>query len=194
MYNFLDNRNIQSLMQKLAKFILKIIGWTCEAKTPDFKKSILVVAPHTSNWDFLLGEIGYTAIGRKANFVIKEEWMRWPFGGLIRKLGGIPVDRSKATNFTDKIVEIYNTHDVFNMAITPEGTRKRNPRWKRGFYVIAEKANIPIVLVKIDYEKKDMCMFEVFEPTGDIATDIQAIKMRYKGCVAKHPENFSIGD
>jgi len=181
-------------MQKLAKLILKLLGWTCVANVPDFKKSILVVAPHTSNLDFLMGELGYTSIGRKANFVIKKEWMKGPIGWLLLKLGGIPVDRKKASRFTDQIADLYNSRDVFNMAITPEGTRKRNPKWKKGFYHIAIKANVPIVLVKIDYAKKEMSLFEVFQPTGDEAADIRAVQEKFRGTGAKHPENFSTGD
>jgi len=178
--------------QKIAKGIVKLIGWKCECLTPDYDKCILVVAPHTSNWDFIMGEVGYTALGRSANFVIKEGWMKWPIGPLIRKLGGIPVDRSRANHFTDQIADIYRTHQTFRMAITPEGTRKRNPKWKKGFYHIAMKAEVPIVLVKIDYGKKLMSLFHVFEPTGDEMADIKAIQKMFKGVTAKHPQQFAL--
>jgi 1-acyl-sn-glycerol-3-phosphate acyltransferase len=181
------------MMQKFARFILRLIGWKCSANTPDFKKCVLVVAPHTSNWDFFMGKLGYAALGRNANFVIKQEWMVWPFKKIIRKLGGIPVDRSKVSHFTDHMADMYRSREVFNLAITPEGTRKRNPKWKRGFYHIAVKANVPIVLVKIDYAKKHMSLFDVFTPTGDESADIRAIQLKFKGAGAKHPENFSIG-
>ncbi|MGE4433413.1 MAG: lysophospholipid acyltransferase family protein [Bacteroidales bacterium] len=186
--------NHQMFMQKLAQAILKAFGWTYEAKTPYFMKSVLVVAPHTSNWDFIMGKLGYLALGRDAHFVIKKDWMVWPIGILFRKMGGIPVDRSRANKFTDQIAGIYKSRERFNLAITPEGTRKRNPRWKRGFYHIALKANVPIVLVKIDYGTKHMCVCEVFTPTGDEAADMHAIQQRYKDVVAKHPAQFSIGE
>lgn len=179
-------------MQKLSRLILRLLGWSWEAKTPDFNKCILVVAPHTSNWDFLLGKLGYTAMGRNANFIIKKEWMIWPLSILFKKLGGIPVDRSKASKFTDQITELFQKMDIFNVAITPEGTRKRNPKWKRGFYVISLKAKVPISLVSIDYAKKKVSLFDVFEPTGDEHADMEAIKQKFKGVVAKHPENFAI--
>jgi len=179
-------------MQKLSQLILRLLGWTYEAKTPDFNKCVLVVAPHTSNWDFIMGKLGYLAMGRNANFVIKRDWMFWPIGILFTKLGGIPVDRNKASRFTDQITDEFLKRDIFNIAITPEGTRKRNPRWKRGFYVISQKAKVPIVLVKIDYAKKNMSLFEVFYPTGDEHADIEAIKQKFKGVTAKHPENFAI--
>jgi 1-acyl-sn-glycerol-3-phosphate acyltransferase len=181
-------------MQKFAQLLLKLMGWKCEAFTPDFDKCILVVAPHTSNIDFLMGEIGYTAIGRKANFVIKKEWVDGPFGFLIKKLGGIGVNRIKVSHFTDQIAEIFRTQDKFCLAITPEGTRKKNPKWRKGFYHIAMKAQVPIVLVKIDYGKKYMSLFEVFTPTGDEHADIKAIQQRFKDATAKHPDQFSIGE
>ena len=179
-------------MQKLSKLILRLLGWTYEAKTPDYNKCVLVVAPHTSNWDFFMGKLGYTALGRNANFVIKKAWMFWPLSILITKLGGIPVDRSKANRFTDQIADIFNKRDIFNIAITPEGTRKINTKWKRGFYIIALKAKVPIVLVKIDYGEKKMSLFDVFIPTGNEHEDIEAIKQKFKGAVARHPKNFAI--
>jgi len=182
------------IAQKIAQRILKLMGWKYESLTPDFDKCILVVAPHTSNQDFFMGKLGYTALGRNANFVIKKEWMIWPIGILIKKLGGIGVDRSKVTRFTDQIAEIYRIHDKFTLAITPEGTRKRNPKWKKGFYHIAIKAQIPIVLVKIDYKKKYIALFEVFTPTGDEIADIKAIQQKYKEVSGKYPDQFSIGD
>lgn len=182
------------LKQKIAQIILDFLGWKCEALTPNFDKCVLVVAPHTSNWDFYLGKLAYTALGRNASFVIKKQWMFWPIGLLVTKLGGIPVDRSKVTRFTDQIAEIFRTREKFCLGITPEGTRKKNPKWKKGFYHIAIKAQVPIVLVKIDYKEKYLGLFEVFTPTGDEVADIKAIKQRYKGVTGKHPDQFSIGD
>jgi 1-acyl-sn-glycerol-3-phosphate acyltransferase len=94
----------------------------------------------------------------------------------------------------DHVADIFRSQKTFRLAITPEGTRKRNPKWKKGFYHIAVKAQVPIVLVKIDYKEKKMSLFDVFTPTGDEAADIKAIKQRYKGATAKHPDQFSIGD
>jgi len=181
-------------MRKIAQLLLNLMGWKYEALTPDFDKCILLVAPHTSNWDFLMGKLGYMAMGRKANFVIKKEWMVWPIGILVKKIGGIGVDRSKANRFTDQIAEIYQKSEQFSLAITPEGTRKRNSKWKKGFYHIAIKAQVPIVLVKIDYKEKYMALFEVFTPTGDEQADIKAIQEKYKGVTGKYPDQFSIGD
>jgi 1-acyl-sn-glycerol-3-phosphate acyltransferase len=182
-------------MQKLARFILRLIGWKYEITAPEFKQAVIVVAPHTSNWDFILGKLGYMAMGRFAHFAIKKEWTSAPLiGSLMRKIGGIPVDRSKATHFTDQIAAEFKKDPNFCIAITPEGTRKLNPRWKRGFYHIAVKAGVPIVMVKIDYGQKKMSLFDLFTPTGDEHADIKTVKEKYRGAVARHPENFSIGD
>jgi 1-acyl-sn-glycerol-3-phosphate acyltransferase len=180
--------------QALNKGILSIFGWKAEALTPDFEKNVFCVAPHTSNWDFLIGQIGHTAMGRKGNFVIKKEWMRGPIGWLLAKLGGIPVDRSKASRFTDQMADEFAKRKRFNLAFTPEGTRKANPKWKKGFYHVALKANVPIVLVKIDYAKKVVSLFEVFEPTGDEHADLFSIQKRFVGVTARHPEQFVLPD
>lgn len=181
-------------MKKIAQIILNLMGWKYEALTPMFDKCVLVIAPHTSNWDFLMGELGYTAMGRSANFVIKREWTTGLLGPIIKKLGGIGVDRSKANRFTDQIADLFKTRDKFSLAITPEGTRKRNSKWKKGFYHIAIKAQVPIVLVVIDYKKKYMALFDVFTPTGDEQADIKAIQQKYKNASGKNPDQFSIGD
>lgn len=182
-------------MQKLAQLILRVLGWRYEITTPDFKQAVIVVAPHTSNSDFILGKLGYMALGRYAHFVIKKEWIKAPLiGPLLKKIGGVPVDRDKASHFTDQIADEFKKDANFCIAITPEGTRKRNPRWKRGFYHIATKAGVPIVLVKIDYGQKIMSVFDLFTPTGDEHADIKAVKEKFRGAIGRHPENFSIGD
>jgi len=181
-------------MSKFAQIVLNTIGWKYEALTPDFDKCVLLVAPHTSNWDFILGKLGYAAMGRNANFVIKNEWMKGPLGFIFKLLGGIGVDRSKASRFTDQIADLFPTLDKFSLAITPEGTRKLNSKWKKGFYHIASKAHVPIVLVVIDYKKKYMALFDVFYPTGDEHADLKAIQQKYKGASGKYPEQFSIGE
>jgi len=181
-------------MKNFAQIILNLMGWKYEALTPEFDKCVLVIAPHTSNWDFLMGKLGYSAMGRNANFVIKNEWTTGLLGPIIKKIGGIGVDRSKANRFTDQIAEIYNSREKFSLAITPEGTRKRNPKWKKGFYHIAIKAQVPIVLVVIDYKKKYMALFDVFTPTGDEQADIKAIQQKYKDATGKNPDQFSFGD
>lgn len=179
-------------MKSICKFILRLIGWkiTGETHLPD--KSVICVAPHTSNWDLPLGLIVYKAMGRKASFLIKKEWFFFPMSVFFRALGGIPVDRSRKSSLTEQMAEIYAKKNKFELAITPEATRKRNPDWKKGFYFIALEAEVPIVVVAIDYGKKEVDFKAVIMPTSDVDGGIAQIKACYKDVKAKHPENFSL--
>jgi len=152
----------------------------------------LVVAPHTSNWDFVVGKLAYNALGREGNFLIKKEWFRFPFNYFFKAIGGIPVDRGKRQRMTEAIIDLFSERDHFCLGITPEGTRKPNARWKRGFYHIAINAKVPIVLVKLDYGNKCVTLFRVFHPSGDEEADIRAVKEAYRGVRAKHPKQFLI--
>ena len=105
-------------------------------------------------------------------------------------MGGIPVSRGKKTAITDELAREFNKRDKFQLAVTPEGTRKRVTKWKRGFYFIALKAKVPIVLIGLDYGKKTISFLDVFNPTGDIEADMKIIKSKYKGIEAKHPEQY----
>jgi 1-acyl-sn-glycerol-3-phosphate acyltransferase len=180
-------------MKSISRFILKLIGWkiTGETHLPD--KSVICVAPHTSNWDLLLGLIVYKAMGRTASFLIKKEWFFFPMNLIFRGLGGIPVDRSRKTSLTEQMAELYAKRTNFQLAITPEATRKLNPEWKKGFYFIAQAANVPIVVAALDYGKKEVQFKDIFFPTGNADADIEKIKSFYQGVTAKHPKYFSLG-
>jgi len=175
------------------KTILKIIGWKCGPIGENVPKCVVCVAPHTSNWDFLLGEVFYSSLGRKAAFLIKKDWFIFPLNYLFKWLGGVPVDRGKRTSITEQMVEEFNKRDSFHLGVTPEGTRKKVKEWKKGFYQIALQANVPILVVYFDYAKKEAGVKAVFYPTGDMTKDIQTIKEMYRGVTAKHPEKFYIG-
>ena len=133
-------------------------------------------------------------MGGKTSFMMKKEWFFFPLGLLFRAVGGIPVDRSRKTSLVEQMVHHFNTSKKFHLAITPEGTRKRNPNWKKGFYYIALKAQVPIVLVGIDYTTKTITSTKAVMPSGDIDKDMREIKLYFKDFKGKHPENFSIGD
>lgn len=183
------------MLQKIAHYLLfRLMGWTAEITVPHRTKCILCVAPHTSNQDFLIGELLYTALGRKAGFLMKKEWFFWPLGMWLRHIGGVPVFRSKHVSLTDQLAEMARNSSYFNLAVTPEGTRSRTETWKRGFYFIAQKADIPIQLFAIDAQhKRVVCTKEVF-PTGNIDADFRTIVDYYRafdGC-AFHPEKFAL--
>ena len=179
-------------MQRLCKLIMRLAGWQVIVSVPEQQKSVICVAPHTSNWDFILGKLGYTSIGRTAHFLIKKDWFVFPFGLFFRAIGGIPVERSKKTRMVDQVAAMFAQYPTFNVAITPEGTRKRNERWKRGFYYIALKAGVPIQLAYLDYERRVLGIERLFYPTGDEAADLRAINEYYDGRKGRYPELFSL--
>lgn len=166
------------------------MGWNIDVEIPAYDKMVICVAPHTSNWDFIVGRLFYMSKGLKVAFLIKKEWLKPPFKSLMLKLGAVPVDRSRKSSMTDQLAERFRESDHLHLAITPEGTRKPNPDWKLGFYYIAKKAGVPIVLAAFDYKLKEILVLGTVYPGDDEQADIAAIKAKYKGINAKHPENF----
>lgn len=172
----------------------RILGWKTNVTMPDYDKCVITAAPHTSNWDLFIGKLFYGAIGRKTYFMMKKEWFFFPLGILFRWMGGIPVHRDKRTSMVDQVIKQVNASEKFHLAITPEGTRSPNPNWKKGFYYIALGANIPIVLIGIDYEKKCITAGKYIIPSGDIDKDMREIKLYFKDFKGKHPHKFVLGD
>ena len=125
---------------------------------------------------------------------MKKEWFFWPLGPIFKRMGGIPVFRSKHTRMTDTLAEEAKSRKSFKLCITPEGTRSLNPDWKLGFYYIALKAQIPILLYGIDYERKLIQCTESFIPSGDVDNEIKKIKLYFKDFKGKYPEKFTIGN
>ena len=169
-------------------------GWTSEVTEPHPDKYIICLAPHTSNWDFVLGQLYSGAAGIKSNFLMKKEWFFWPFGILFRRIGGIPVYRAKHTSMTDSMAAAAGKASVFHLCITPEGTRSPNPDWKKGFYFIALKAKLPILLYGLDYERRHIQCTKTIIPNGDFESQMREIKLYFKDFKGKKPENFAIGD
>ncbi len=177
-------------MQKLSRWILRSVGWKIVLTVEEPQKSVVCVAPHTSNWDFIIGQLSYWSENRQSSFLMKKSWFFFPLGNILTKIGGIPVDRSKKTSVTDQMAIEFKKREIFHLGITPEGTRSKRTKWKMGFYHIAMKANVPIQLAYIDYKKKEMGIKEVFTPTGNEEADLKHIREYYKDVHAKHPENF----
>ena len=174
--------------------LYKQLGWSIDITQEHPSKYIICLAPHTSNWDFLIGQLYNGAEGLKSNFLMKKEWFFWPLGPIFRSLGGIPVFRSKKTSMTDNLAEAARKAEKFMLCITPEGTRSPNPEWKRGFYYIAQKAEIPFLLYGVDYEQKLIRCTKTIVPNGDIDTQMRDIKLYFKDFKGKKPENFTIGE
>ncbi len=180
-------------MAKLSAAILRMLGWKVSITIPNYPKCIVCVAPHTSNWDFILGELAYTSIGRKAGFLMKDTWFFWPLGYFFRAIGGIAVPRRHKGKrpLTEVVAEMFNESDRLTIAITPEGTRSRTSDWHTGFLRIAKAANVPIVLGVLDFATKNIMIEHTFEPTGDVDTDMRRIKEFYRPYKGKHPDKFT---
>ena len=175
----------------LSRLILfRLLGFREEITVPMPRKYILALAPHTSNWDFVIGRLYSNAVGLECNFLMKKEWFFWPLGILMRKMGGLPVYRSKQMGSTDLLAQRAEEADEFRLCITPEGTRKPNREWKRGFYYIALKANIPILLYGLDYRRRLIKCTKMVVPTGDIERDMLDIKQYFSEFKGRHPEKF----
>lgn len=183
------------MIQQISKYILyNLLGWKKTVTVDHPNKYIICIAPHTSNWDFLIGQLYAKAEGIKANFLMKKEWFFWPLGPMFKAMGGIPVWRSKNCSMTDNLAEQAKKMQTFHLCITPEGTRSLNPEWKKGAYYIALKAQIPLILYGVDYEKREIVCTKSFIPTGDIDNEMKELKLYYKDFKGKHPELFTIGE
>ena len=174
--------------------LYKRMGWTADVTEDHPDKFIICLAPHTSNWDFILGLLYSRSIGMKINFLMQKEWFFWPLGPIFKSLGGIPVYRQKKTSMTDAMAETARQAPAFRLCITPEGTRSRVEEWKKGFYFIALKAELPILLYGVDYEKRLIRCTKTIIPNGDLEGQMREIKLYYKDFRGKKPENFTIGN
>lgn len=180
-------------MKIIARFILRLMGWKIVGELPNDKKYIVIVAPHTSNWDLVIGLCGRFAVGVKINFLAKHQLFFFPLGNFLRAVGGTAVDRSKKGNKVEQVVALYKKSDELKLAITPEGTRSPVTRWKEGFYHIASQAGIPIVMIGLDYSTKEIRIQQPFWPSGDINIDFPkfiAYFKTIKGCFPKEIPDY----
>lgn len=168
----------------------KLSGWRIEGKPPHFlPKFVMIVAPHTSSWDFFVGVAARSIAHLEyVKFLGKVELFKWPQGILMRSLGGYPVDRSKNNNLVDNVVDIFNSKERFSIALTPEGTRKKVKKLRSGFYHIAKKAGIPIVMVGFDFERKLIDIQKPFYPTENTEKDMDEIWNYFSGVSGAKPE------
>ena len=181
------------MLHYISKLILKLTGWKIIGGIPkDLKKCVVIVAPHTSMLDFVWGRFAFWVIRVKVKFLIKKESFDTFYGGLVKWAGGIPVDRKNSANMVETIARMFSQHDSLFITITPEGTRKYSPNWKKGFYYIALKAKVPIALGILDYKKKEAGVGKIFTPSGNFEEDFKMIEDFYRGRTGKYPENFNL--
>lgn len=175
-------------MQKLARFLLRLFGWELKVAPPPSRKYVLIGAPHTSNWDFVVGLLALWGARIRARWLGKKELFKPPLGYLMRALGGIPVDRSKRSNLVDQVAEIFRREEEIAILITPEGTRGKAPYWRTGFYYMALKAGVPIALGYADFRRKEVGIGGYLYPTGDLRRDFAEIRAFYQDKVGLRPE------
>jgi len=171
----------------------KVFGWKIGSEFPNLPKSITIFAPHTSNWDSFLGKLYLNEIGLKYNVLAKKELFAFPLGIIMRAVRAIPIDRNnRNSDYVGQIVDVIKSMDNIHIFIAPEGTRKRVVRWKKGFYHMAKRANVPIVLLYLDYQKKEIGVKGIIEDLSDVNKVMQEINDYYQDVVPKFPENFAM--
>lgn len=176
-------------MKKIISWIFKIWGWKIVGCAPEgLKKCVVVVGPHTSNWDFIVGRMAFMMMDINGKYLIKSDLFFFPLGNLLRAIGGIPVDRKKNNNLTESAATMFEKEDELFLVFSPEGTRSYNPNWKKGFYYIALKAKVPILIGYIDFSTKTGGFHSILEPSGNVQEDIQKIKNILKDYKGKYPE------
>ncbi len=181
------------MWKSMCGLALKLMGWKILNGVAPSKKAIIIGVPHTSIWDFVISYFYYTSVGGKAYFIIKKEFFYWPLSVLLKRLGGIPVDRTKGVSVVKQIIQEMNSRDAMHLAITPEGTRKYTKRWKAGFHAIAKATGASVYLGFFDFERKEIGWVSRFEVSDDPEADIRRMKTYYReyGLVARHPELYT---
>jgi 1-acyl-sn-glycerol-3-phosphate acyltransferase len=174
----------------LGRAALAVLGFRLEGEVPDVASCVAIVAPHTSNWDFVVGLAGMLALGVDFRWIGKHTIFRFPFGGLFRWLGGIPVDRRSAESVVEVVAEQFRVRPRLFLAITPEGTRKPVPRWKSGFHRIARRAGVPILPISFDHARGVIMLWPTLSPSGNYAADLAALASRFDGRMAKRPAGY----
>tara|TARA_X000000368_G_C23005720_1_gene701080 strand:- start:288 stop:839 length:552 start_codon:yes stop_codon:yes gene_type:complete len=175
----------------LSKLLFKLIGWNVIGIETYPSKCLVISAPHTSNWDFFIGRCYAYIIDVQPRYLIKGELFLPVLSTLLKWNGGIPVYRQEENNLVDKISTMFSENSELKLGISPEGTRTLVKRWKTGFYYIALKSNVPILLLKMDYERKEVGIICEFMPSGDFEKDMLFIEDKYKEVKGKIPNYYN---
>jgi 1-acyl-sn-glycerol-3-phosphate acyltransferase len=188
-----DTPVVNTVLRTLSLAFLKINGWTVQGALPlQARKSVLIAAPHTSNWDLPYTLMVAFALRLNIYWMGKASLFRFPFGALMRWLGGIAVVREKSGNLVAaSALAIQGADGPLQLVVPPEGTRGKTRHWKTGFYYIAQQANVPIVLAYMDYHRKVSGLGPVFQPTGDVQADLAVIKAFYASIKGRNADQFA---
>lgn len=178
---------LSDVLHLLARLSLRLVGWKVDGRFPDLDKFVVIGAPHTSNWDFMLFLAVIFTLRANVRFMGKAELFNNPFGWFFYWCGGIPVDRSKSTGLVEQMVDACQRSQQFILVIAPEGTRSHVREWKMGFYHIARSAGIPIVFAAVDGIRKKVIVGQVFQPGEDAEADVKVIKGYFVGRTGIRP-------
>lgn len=179
------------MWQRLARWLLKRGGWTIVGGAPDVPKAVFIAAPHTSNWDGYWALVYKVAFDINVHFFAKHSLFWFPLGNLLRALGGIDLDRSKAGSAVEAAIRMFETEESFYFGLAPEGTRQRKAGWKTGFYRIATGAGVPVYLGLLDFGRRRIGIGEKMDLTGDVDADMAVIREYYEGVDGRWPEKAS---
>lgn len=178
------------ITQTIAKSMMLVTGWRFEGQLPNLPKFVIIVAPHTSNWDFPVGVMAMFGLGIRGTFLGKDALFKPPFGRFFRWLGGVPVDRSSKNNVVDQTIGLFRARERMILALSPEGTRKRIERWRTGFYWVAVGAGVPIIPVAFDFPRKRYILHPPQEMTGDAERDISHLRSFFLSSQACRPDQY----
>ena len=178
---------IRELFRIIAFILLKLTGWKLKGRFPRNRSCVVIAAPHTSNWDFFYGLLLILSAGADTYWMGKASLFKFPFGGIMKWLGGIPVDRNRNNNIVSQVAESFSQNKPLAITIPPEGSRSAVRYWKSGFYFIALKSNVPILLGFLDFENRTGGFGPLFYPTGDIDADMATIRQFYKNIRGRYP-------
>jgi 1-acyl-sn-glycerol-3-phosphate acyltransferase len=176
----------------LGRRLLRLWGWRIEGGPLDQPRCVMVVAPHTSNWDFIHGLCAKWALGLSVRFLAKHTLFRFPFSAFLRAIGGIPVDRRATNGLVERVASLFVPDAPLYLVVTPEGTRRRVPTWRTGFHRIAVAAGVPILPVAFDYPARTVRLLRYYTPTGDYAADLRALSEHFTPLMARHPESYAV--
>jgi 1-acyl-sn-glycerol-3-phosphate acyltransferase len=174
----------------IARLMMLATGWRFEGAPPNLKKFVLIVGPHTSNWDFLIGTMAMFALDLRATYLAKDTLFRAPFGFLFRWMGGVPVDRQSPHNVVEQMIGHLEKRDRMVLALSPEGTRKKTSRWRTGFYWVALGAGVPIVPVAFDFPRKRFMIHPPQTMTGNAEQDIANLQTFFRADQAFEPDRY----
>jgi 1-acyl-sn-glycerol-3-phosphate acyltransferase len=175
-------------VQRWALRLLTLFGWRIDIAWPPVPKCVIIVYPHTSNLDFVVGYLARIAIGLPVQWIGKDTLFRWPIVGLLRRMGGIPVNRREHTGLVDQLAREFERRPWLWLALAPEGTRARTDHWKSGFYHLALAADLPVGLAFIDYRARVLGLTTYLRLSGDEEEDLARMRATYAGKVGRHPD------